>query len=273
MYEIKQTLNQETKTINTALVQVKEYKSEEERKRRQAEEEEKKRKMEIENAPRKARQDAEKAIRKAQQGAGEAIRKAQQEAEQSALIVDQERKKQEEAKRKAKRKMYIGATVLVAVLIITVTIIIGSTSKANKKKQIEKYEEAITLMSNKQWEDAFKAFLSLGDYEDSQRYAASAKENIDKENKIQEEKQRVYDEAIREYEAGNYEEALSAFLDLVGFLESSVYVEKCKTEINNLKYSEAKTLYDAAKYEEAKSLFAALGNYKDSKSVRYAVEF
>ena len=63
-----------------------------------------------------------------------------------------------------------------------------------------------------------------------------------------------YNNAISILEAGNYEEAISAFDALGEYKDSTAYQQ----------YSKAASLLEAEKYEEAVSAFEALGGFKDS---------
>ncbi|MBQ7173733.1 MAG: TIR domain-containing protein [Clostridia bacterium] len=66
-----------------------------------------------------------------------------------------------------------------------------------------------------------------------------------------------YNNAMKLYEAGNYEEAISAFTALDGYKDS-------EEQILNCRYDAAKKDFDDGKYEEAKKAFANLSGYKDS---------
>ena len=66
-----------------------------------------------------------------------------------------------------------------------------------------------------------------------------------------------YNEAVKLYEAGKYEEAITAFEALDGYKDSEDKIKLCK-------YDQAIKLYEAGKYEEAIAAFEALDGYKDS---------
>ncbi len=73
-----------------------------------------------------------------------------------------------------------------------------------------------------------------------------------------------YNKAVKLYEAGKYEEAIAAFEALDGYKDSKEQIERCETAILNLRYDDAVKLYEARKYEEAFAAFEALDGYKDS---------
>ena len=75
-----------------------------------------------------------------------------------------------------------------------------------------------------------------------------------------------YNSAMELYNAGKYDEAISAFEALNGYKDSSTQIELCKTAINDQEYHAAVTLYNNGKYDEAISAFEALNGYKDSSA-------
>ena len=66
-----------------------------------------------------------------------------------------------------------------------------------------------------------------------------------------------YNSAMELYNAGQYEEALSAFEALNGYKDSAAMVVECK-------YIVAQMLYEGQKYDEAITAFETLNGYKDS---------
>ena len=73
-----------------------------------------------------------------------------------------------------------------------------------------------------------------------------------------------YDTAMTLYDAGKYEEAITAFEALKGYRDSAKQIEACQTAIYGEKYNAAIALYNAGKYEEAIIAFEALNGYRDS---------
>jgi len=73
-----------------------------------------------------------------------------------------------------------------------------------------------------------------------------------------------YNSALNLYNAGKYDEAITAFKALNGYKDSAMQITKCETAINDAKYNSALNLYNAGKYEEAITAFKALNGYKDS---------
>lgn len=73
-----------------------------------------------------------------------------------------------------------------------------------------------------------------------------------------------YNDAVALMEAGQYEEAISAFEAMDGYKDSITQIENCNTAILDIKYNNAVALADTGEYEEAISAFEALDGYRDS---------
>jgi tetratricopeptide (TPR) repeat protein len=76
-----------------------------------------------------------------------------------------------------------------------------------------------------------------------------------------------YEAAVALYNAGEFERARNAFSQLIGYKDSSSYLNKCKKAINDQDYDAALALYNNGKYQEAMSSFKSLNGYKDSKEM------
>lgn len=74
-----------------------------------------------------------------------------------------------------------------------------------------------------------------------------------------------YSKAVALMEAGQYEEAISAFEAMEGYKDSTIQITACETAIKDSKYSNAVTLMEAGQYEEAATILEALGNNSYAK--------
>ena len=72
-----------------------------------------------------------------------------------------------------------------------------------------------------------------------------------------------YNAAVNLYNAGKYDQAITAFTELKGYKDSDTQITKCETAINDAKYSAAVELFNAKKYDDAYKVFSSL-SYKDS---------
>ena len=88
---------------------------------------------------------------------------------------------------------------------------------------------------------------------------------------------RQYDAAVALYNAGQYEEAISAFTALDGYKDSAAQIKICETAIKDAAYDAAAALHNAGKYEEAIAAFEALNGYKDSAAkideIKHSIEW
>ena len=75
-----------------------------------------------------------------------------------------------------------------------------------------------------------------------------------------------YNKAKALYEAGQYDEALAAFIALNGYKDSTDQISKCEVAIKEERYEKAIELYNTGKFEEALSMFQTLQDYLDSAS-------
>ena len=74
----------------------------------------------------------------------------------------------------------------------------------------------------------------------------------------------AYAKAQALFDAGRYQEAISAFGALEDYKDSVARISECNTAILDGKYNDAIALMDAGEYAEAISAFEALEDYKDS---------
>lgn len=75
---------------------------------------------------------------------------------------------------------------------------------------------------------------------------------------------RKYDEALALMDAGQYQEAIAAFVALDGYEDSKIKITECEAAIIESRYQAAQALQDAGNYTEAIAAFFVLGDYKDS---------
>ena len=76
---------------------------------------------------------------------------------------------------------------------------------------------------------------------------------------------RDYDNAIRLYAAGEYEEAISAFEALGSFKDSVNWLQRSVEAKQELDFQTALELFEHGKIDESAALFAALGDYQNSQ--------
>lgn len=148
-----------------------------------------------------------------------------------------EKKKKEEIEKKKNKIKFVAilATIIIFVLVIS----ISSISRTNKNK---KYENAIMLLSNEEYEDALAIFEKLGDFSNSAEYVTSTKNLIEQRNN-------AYKNGISYFDAGMYDNAISEFLKTINYLDSKEYIQKSVTML----WEEASEDFDEKKYDDAKA--------------------
>ena len=109
--------------------------------------------------------------------------------------------------------------------------------------------------------NAAVALMDAGQYEE----AITAFEALDGYKNSEEQITECgYLRAAASMEAGQYEEAITAFEAMDGYKDSAEQIEVCKIAIKDIAYDAAVALMNEGKYDEAAAAFETLDGYKDS---------
>ena len=203
-----------------------------------------------------------------------AAEKAKAEAERKAeerRIAEEKRRK--EAEIAAKKRNKIMLIVTAACACVAVALLITQVIVPNNK-----YNNAVALMNNGNYEEAITGFDALNGYKDSAEQITEctylnavvlmADEEYDEaialfdalngyKDSIDQITECSYLKAVALMNNGNYEEAIVAFDALNGYKDSTDQITECN-------YLKAVALMDNGNYEEAIAIFDALNGYKDS---------
>ena len=150
----------------------------------------------------------------------------------------EEKQRQESARRK---KTLTIVAVVVVMVACAIAWCIPNVIITNSK-----YQQALALRENGQYDEAIAVFAELGDYSDAAAQNTETK----------------YQQAVSLREAGEYESAIAAFVSLNSYRDAEIQIEEMKQE----KYQQAVTLRENGQYDDAIAVFKALGNYSDSKT-------
>ena len=125
------------------------------------------------------------------------------------------------------------------------------------------YALADDLFNRGEYKKAYEIFFSLNTFQDSINRANECAEFVN---------DAYYNEAISNYENGNYEAALEIFTGLKAicgeYKENEQYIALCEAAIMyEDSYQEALSLYEEKSYEQAIEIFAKLDGYRDSTSL------
>lgn len=143
--------------------------------------------------------------------------------------------------RKAKTKVI--SIVSIICIVFAFVIVLNSVIIPNNK-----YNDAIDLMSNGEYQKAIDAFEGIIEFKDS-----GLKKN-----------DCLYLLAILYKEEGNYENAISLLEQISEYKDSKKLIDMCKNEELNINYNKAVQLMDNQKYSEAIVKFEELSGFKDS---------
>lgn len=164
-----------------------------------------------------------------------------------------ERERIDSAKRAVKKKKALKAAIISLISLVVVLGIVFLVFKVLIPNS--KYNKALDLYYDGQYQEAITAFEALDGYKDSAQQIENCKTAI---------KDEAYLAAKQLYTQGKYEEAIAAFEKLSGYKDSEKQIQNCKNAITESAYEEAKQLYADGKFSEAMAAFEALDGYKDS---------
>ena len=165
----------------------------------------------------------------------------------AAMEAEKQRKAEEKkVRRKAARKTFLVALVVVLVLgalgILTPTVILPRIQNG------QSYSAAMSALEEGRYDEAHAGFLALGDYKDSQEMALETR----------------YIQAQELYENGRFAEAITIFETLGDYRDADKEAEAVQDAWNEHDYQAALSLVDAGAFPAAAAAFEALGDYKDS---------
>ena len=189
-------------------------------------------------------------------------RECEKKAEELAIVEEQARlaqerinaqKKKEEEKRKKRNKIIIVAVGSILTIALIVYLLCVNYFIPNSK-----YNDAIDLMNNGEYESAIAVFEGILDYKDSDSKITECKTAI-LENK--------YQDGISLFNNGEYEKAIKVFEGISSYRDSQKQIERCKDAILDRDYQAALQLLSNKEYQAAHDAFVALGDYSDSEEM------
>lgn len=212
------------------------------------------------------------------------VEELRKQAEQRRKECENAEEKERKAKERKNKRLTVAFVLVVLIACVVGWFVVTRVIPNNK------YQRAVTLRENGQYDDAIAAFAELGDYSDAAaqitetKYQqavslreegeyesaiaafASLNDYRDAKTQIGEMKQEKYQQAVTLRENGQYEEAIAAFEKLGDYSDAEV-------QIKEIKYHQAMALRRSGQYDDAIAAFTALGNYSDAemqiKEVKY----
>lgn len=205
------------------------------------------------------------------------VEELRKQAEQRRKECENAEEKQRQESARRKKTLTIVAVVVVMVACAIAWCIPNVIIPNNK------YQQAVALREEGQYDDAIAAFAELGDYGDTKTQIAETwyqKALLSRENGMyeyaytifsslgdysdaaQQLSETKYQQAVSLREAGEYESAIAVFASLNDYRDAETQIEEMKQE----KYQQAVTLRENGQYDDAIAVFKALGNYSDAKT-------
>lgn len=205
------------------------------------------------------------------------VEELRKQAEQRRKECENAEEKQRQESARRKKTLTIVAVVVVMIACAIAWCIPNVIIPNNK------YQQAVALREEGQYDDAIAAFAELGDYGDTKTQIAETwyqKALLSRENGMyeyaytifsslgdysdaaQQLSETKYQQAVSLREAGEYESAIAVFASLNDYRDAETQIEEMKQE----KYQQAVTLRENGQYDDAIAVFKALGNYSDAKT-------
>lgn len=248
--------------------------------------------QDAENVRENAYNDAVKAMQEAERSSykwREAIQKLAREGLNGYRDVEELRKQAEqryeecrnaeEKERKAKERKNKRLTVDF-VLVVLIACVVG-WFVVTRVIPNNKYQRAVTLRENGQYDEAIAVFAELGDYGDTKTQIAETwyqKALLSRENGMyeyaytifsslgdysdaaQQLSETKYQQAIALRETGKYKSAIAAFTELGDYGDA-------EAQITETKYQQADDLTNSGEYDEAYAIYATIIDYKDVDNI------
>ena len=168
--------------------------------------------------------------------------------EEERLAEIQRKEAEEKSKRNTKTAMIVAAIIAICLagFFVATNVIIPNA----------KYNAAVKLMENEDYDAAIEAFKDMGDYKDAP-------------DKILECRYRA---AVELMDNEEYTAARSKFVGLGDYKDSKDKVSQCEELDKEKKYLYAVALMESGKYVEAYKEFKQVLSYKDSKELAESIE-
>ena len=203
------------------------------------------------------------------------VEELRKQAEQRRKECENAEEKERKAKERKNKRLTVAFVLVVLIACVVGWFVVTRVIPNNK------YQRAVALRENGQYDDAIAAFAELGDYGDTKTQIAETwyqKALLSRENGMyeyaytifsslgdysdaaQQLSETKYQQAVSLREAGEYESAIAVFTSLNDYRDAETQIEEMKQE----KYQQAVTLRENGQYDDAIAVFKALGNYSDA---------
>ena len=165
------------------------------------------------------------------------VEELRKQAEQRRKECENAEEKERKAKERKNKRLTVAFVLVVLIACVVCWFVVTRVIPNNK------YQQAVTLRKNGQYDDAIAAFAELGDYSDAAAQITETK----------------YQQALALREAGQYDDAIAAFAELGDYRNVTAQIMKTK-------YQKAVALRENGQYDESIAVFTELNDYSDAKA-------
>lgn len=203
------------------------------------------------------------------------VEELRKQAEQRRKECENAEEKERKAKERKNKRLTVAFVLVVLIACVVGWFVVTRVIPNNK------YQRAVALRENGQYDEAIAVFAELGDYGDTKTQIAETwyqKALLSRENGMyeyaytifsslgdysdaaQQLSETKYQQAIALRETGKYKSAIAAFTELGDYGDA-------EAQITETKYQQADDLTNSGEYDEAYAIYATIIDYKDVDNI------
>lgn len=179
--------------------------------------------------------------------------KEEQERKKIEFEQKEELRKRQQCEREKRKRIIKKVVILGAVILVASYLVVGFAQQKIAEHHESKYQMAVSLYDQGNYEEALKQFRKLKNYSDAQDYVLKINHQI-------EERDKIYNRALAFYNNGNVMNALSEFKKCSTYLDASEYINNLSVQV----YEKAKDKYNMEDYSEAKRMLENIPENADA---------
>lgn len=162
------------------------------------------------------------------------VEKLRKQAEQRRKECVNAEEKERKAKERKNKRLTVAFVLAVLIACVVGWFVVTQVIPNNK------YQQAVALRENGQYDEAIAVFAELGDYSDAAQQLSETR----------------YQQATNLRAFGKYDEAIALFAELGNYYDAAA-------QVTETKYQKATNLNAFGKYDEAYAIYVTLTGYKD----------
>ena len=162
------------------------------------------------------------------------VEELRKQAEQRRKECENAEEKERKAKERKNKRLTVAFVLVVLIACVVGWFVVTRVIPENK------YQRAVALRENGQYDEAIAVFAELGDYSDAAQQLSETR----------------YQQATNLRAFGKYDEAIALFAELGNYYDAAA-------QVTETKYQKATNLNAFGKYDEAYAIYVTLTGYKD----------